>query len=387
MKERLRFLEVVVVLGIMAILVTGFAPAWTETTATNFYVNAMAMSADGRVILAIASEAQPLISTNYGKTWFTNTTFVGYCGVATSADGSKVVINSGSTFNLYRSTNSGVSFYNLEAGSTEQWRGMASSADGTKLFATQQSSVGLMVSMDSGVTWTQRNTNGQAWASVAVSADGTKVLVVGGTVCISTNSGTNWMTPFSAFNGSAAMSADGREMIVAGSQTYISTNLGDSWSTIPIIARDADGQEVAMTADGRTLYIVGANGFFYWSNDFGMNWVSNALPEGLTQSFPEGPIHFVQASADGGRLVVAGKGIWLASVPLSPQLNAQSGNGNLNLSWTVPSTNLMLEQSSGLNPPAWTMVTNLPTLNLTNLQEQVNLPCTNSSGFFRLGSQ
>ena len=52
------------------------------------------------------------------------------------------------------------------------------------------------------------------------------------------------------------------------------------------------------------------------------------------------------------------------------------------LSWLIPSTNLVLQQSSDL--VSWADVTNPPVLNLTNLQNQVTLPLSGGSGFYRL---
>ena len=48
----------------------------------------------------------------------------------------------------------------------------------------------------------------------------------------------------------------------------------------------------------------------------------------------------------------------------------------------MPSTNFVLQQSADLL--SWTDVTNPPVLNLTNLQNQVTLPPSGSSGFYRL---
>jgi hypothetical protein len=62
-------------------------------------------------------------------------------------------------------------------------------------------------------------------------------------------------------------------------------------------------------------------------------------------------------------------------------------NGNLAFSWTVPSTNFVLQQNSDLNTTSWTTVTNLPVLNLTNLQEEVGVSPANGSSFFRLIAQ
>jgi len=43
-----------------------------------------------------------------------------------------------------------------------------------------------------------------------------------------------------------------------------------------------------------------------------------------------------------------------------------------------------LQQSLDLTTETWTTLTNLPTLDLTNLQEELMLTPTNSNGFFRL---
>jgi hypothetical protein len=48
----------------------------------------------------------------------------------------------------------------------------------------------------------------------------------------------------------------------------------------------------------------------------------------------------------------------------------------------VPSTNFVLQQSADLI--SWADLTNAPALNLTNLQNQVTLPPSNGSGFYRL---
>jgi len=66
-------------------------------------------------------------------------------------------------------------------------------------------------------------------------------------------------------------------------------------------------------------------------------------------------------------------------------VNVSPKNGNLKFSWTVPSTNFVVQQSPDL--ASWTDVTNAPVLNLTNLQNEVTLPPAGSSGFFRLKTQ
>jgi hypothetical protein len=92
----------------------------------------------------------------------------------------------------------------------------------------------------------------------------------------------------------------------------------------------------------------------------------------------------VASSADGNRLVAVAwnGGIWISQTTPAPSLNLAPANGNLALSWIVPSTNFVMQQSADLT--SWTDVTNPPTLNLTNLQDEVILSPTNSSGFYRL---
>jgi hypothetical protein len=75
----------------------------------------------------------------------------------------------------------------------------------------------------------------------------------------------------------------------------------------------------------------------------------------------------VASSADGGKLV-AGE--------LAPT------NPDLKLSWLVPSTNFVMQQSSDLG--SWMDMTNTPALNLTNLQNEVILSPTGRSCFYRL---
>jgi len=63
-------------------------------------------------------------------------------------------------------------------------------------------------------------------------------------------------------------------------------------------------------------------------------------------------------------------------------LNLALSSEKVALSWTIPSTNFVLQQSANL--VSWADVADAPVLNLTNLQNQVTLSPSNSSGFYRL---
>jgi hypothetical protein len=79
-----------------------------------------------------------------------------------------------------------------------------------------------------------------------------------------------------------------------------------------------------------------------------------------------------------------GGGIWTAQTPPGSSLNIAPTNGNLALSWTMPSTIFVLQQNPDLTTTNWADVTNPPVLNLTNLQDEVTLPMPAGSGFYRL---
>ena len=99
----------------------------------------------------------------------------------------------------------------------------------------------------------------------------------------------------------------------------------------------------------------------------------------------------VASSADGcklvgsaypGRLFVYFGGIYTARITPAPQLNLTCPGNGFKLSWVVPSTNFVVQQSSDLS--SWTDVTNASVLNLTNLQNEVTFPLTGSNAFYRL---
>jgi hypothetical protein len=122
----------------------------------------------------------------------------------------------------------------------------------------------------------------------------------------------------------------------------------------------------------------------YASTNFGVTWTSNNVsPEAWTA---------LASSADGNKLVAVAAatggfigGIWVLQTPPSPRLNISSSNGELNFSWLAPSTNMALQQSADLIN--WTTLTNSPSLNWANLEEQLILSPGNSSSFFQLISQ
>lgn len=206
----------------------------------------------------------------------------------------------------------------------------------------------IYTSTNSGTSWTSNNTSSLGWQAVASSADGVKLAA----------------TVVNPYGG-----------------IYTSTNSGITWisNNVPV----QQWRCIASSADG-TILAAGISSI-YTSTNFGVSWTSNSAPQELW--------YCVASSADGGMLLAAALddrsfnlGLVYASQSIpTPSLAISPSSYNFNLSWTVPSTNFVLQQSPDLI--SWSSVTNSPTLNLTNLNNELSLSPTNSSGFFRLMSQ
>jgi hypothetical protein len=208
------------------------------------------------------------------------------------------------------------------------------------------------LSSNGGGSWQQAaNAPGPLWYSVAMSADGNKIIAVlqwlsngnpVATIYTSTNFATSWVSNNlpQILWGNATISADGRKMFVANNYTNaLSTNDGTTWLPGP---GGQPASEIISSADGGVLF-----------------------------------------SCAGGPLAASYSGIYRAATIIQPQLTISSTN-SVSLSWTIPSTNFVLKQSPDL--VIWSSVTNVPTLNLTNLQDQVTLPLSASNSFFRLAT-
>ena len=377
-------------------LIPASAQTWTQTSAPITNWTAIASSADGVKLVAVASGGAIYTSTNSGASWApaTNAPDQAWRAVASSANGNKLIaaVRGGG---IYRSVDSGLTWTQTGA-SSNAWISITSSADGNKLAAVASifPPPDFFTSSDSGTTWITNGSPYDRWLAIAASADGNTLVACGGlgTILASTNAGNSWTTNdiVGGTSSSAASSADGSRLVVTGivaggGRICLSTNSGLAWTqtNAPSVG------PVALSADGTKLVAASSvsysNNFpIYVSTDFGVTWTTN---------FPPGTNYWtgVVSSADGGKLAViasgpGGGGIWTLQTAPAPQMNTTPANGNLTLSWIIPSTNFVLEQNLDLTSMNWTDVTNMPVLNLTNLQDEVTLPLTNGSGFYRLAT-
>ena len=365
------------------------AQTWTQTMAnTNYYWYGIASSADGSKLVATVG-GEPgegvYLSTNYGLNWTQSMTPSGVEGgwgpIVSSADGTRLAAANGY---IYLSTNSGAS-WNPSGSPSELWTCLATSADGRKLIAAENPGY-LTISTNFGANWFVGTNEERTWSSVVCSADGSKMAAQyngdDAVPWVSTNGGLTWRpaTPVINQGGGLAASATGNIlMMISRGTLLLSTNWGTSW--LPNIETPGNGT-IVCSADGSTaLSFSGSSPGVYSSTNFGANWTSNSLP---VESWTA-----VACSADGKELVAMATrpdaGIWISQTMPAPQLNVSGSSNQINFSWVVPSTNMALEQSPDLMN--WAVLTNLPSLNDANLQEQLTLSPSNNTGFYRLVSQ
>jgi hypothetical protein len=403
---------------------------------------AVACSADGRK-LVVAGEDGQLTTLPYTGPWQTVNFPVpaAYWGAVTSSgDGKKLVATD--WFQIYRSTNSGISWSKTSA-PFQNCRSMLSSRDGTRLVATDDSTGYIYTSTNSGTTWAQASALQQvnalatsadctrlvtcggwgplytstnfgatfipsgptnSWSAVASSADGIKLVAVStlGLIYLSTNSGASWApTSAPATNWTlVTSSADGTQLVAIGvyyycpcpgqlvpcfdfrGVIYISRDSGASWSITT--APQENWDSVVSSADGTRLVAVTHDGLVYVSSDSGATWAVDIPANHWTLG---------TISADGSNIValsdrgLAGILHWPLPTPASPGppvlSMARSGACSL-LSCLVPSTPFVLQQTSDLFIPNWVDVTNQPALNLTNLHNELKLSPSKGMAFYRL---
>jgi hypothetical protein len=383
-----------------------FSQTWTQlTNAPNVDYTAVASSADGKKLVAVSIHGSICTTPDAGSTWVlqTNAPQYNWVSVASSACGNYLIAAAQSSTlgsYIYTSTNAGINWIsnNLPksmSGQAVAWYGVVSSAEGSKLAAVGSSKYAF-TSTNYGATWTSNAVPvaaGFGFNVCASSADGTKLAIGGGGAPFycSTNSGQNWTQVLGAADWwSLASSADGTKLVATaipallpvGPGIYTSTNSGNNWASNRI-GGTLIHQQVASSADGLKLAVAIGGGGIYTSTNAGTSWGLGDAPSDNWSS--------IASSADGNQLVAttgfSGSGeVWISQTTPTPLLNIALLNTNLGLSWAAPSMQFSLQQSPDFLAPNWVTVTNMPQLNLTNLQYQVTLQLCISNCFYRLAS-
>ena len=425
--------------GIFSLVSLPYSGPWRLADAPRIVWGSVASSADGRKLVAAALPnwrvgwQDPLYtSSDSGATWTpANVPTNWWSFVASSADGTKLVAASlgdaaGNPGRIYTSSDSGATWLQTTAPSNE-WRCVASSADGVRLVAAAaRAFVGggigyagedaIYRSTDSGSTWGRTSAPSNQWTALASSVDGMKLVAssapedhwdgtnysyIGeGAIYVSLDAGATWMRTSCPSNhwASVASSADGTKLVAAANSfptagplfgagpLYVSTNSGVTWT--PTSAPSNGWFSVASSSDGVNL-VATANGQVHTSADSGATWRLANTPavNGLWRA--------AASSADGSSIVALGDGAisFLHSpppappVPPSPRLLVERTGANIGVSWLMPSTRFVLQQSAELPSANWADVPTSPTLDFTNLHYRVTLTPSLSKSFYRLKQQ
>jgi photosystem II stability/assembly factor-like uncharacterized protein len=293
---------------------------WFQTSLSTATATAVACSADGVALAVSGRDGTVTVSSDGGNTWLTNTLAAGsyFSSVAISADGSTVLTGVFDFYqpnadSLYVSTNSGAS-WTTENLQTNSWTSVGMAGDGRRLFAAGYPL--LAISPDGGGTWTNLPSPVLGNALVALSSNGSVVVLAGsrsGQLVISVDGGISWRwatglppawlgtePPYVNTGTGAAVSADASVVAAAGFDSIlISRDQGMSWSDTGAPARD--WRAVACSANGAVLAAVSqgavSNATIAISTNTGATWSIPASPGYPWQS--------IACSADGSRLLAA----------------------------------------------------------------------------------
>lgn len=224
---------------------------------------ALALSADGATLAAVANEGQLHVSHDGGASWLAPMPEIrNWSAVAVSAQGDTLVASAfgGS---LWVSRDGGASWQATQApsgdggGAGREWIAVAVSSGGQFMIAAEKLG-DLHVSQDFGQTWTPRQ-QVREWRAVAMAGDGMNITAV-------TLDGTVWT----------------------------SDDLGFHWNDR--LAGTVPWYRVAMSQSGQSVVAATSGGFVYTSSDWGIGWQPR---------WREGPVNAVAISADGRLMALA----------------------------------------------------------------------------------
>jgi hypothetical protein len=356
-------------------------PRFVRVPAPEFNWRAVACSSNGARVIAAAHLLS--ISTNFGSTWKNSSApNTNWTAVATSAAGDKLFATAANAASggIWASYDFGENWQQLTE--ARPFQRVACSASGSTIVA---SSDRVFTSRDSGATWQQTSLPAGPWASVTVSADGTKIAASSfsgffrdaGTIYTSLNSGATWKS--TSLQATMLVSAgDGSKLFANagafGQSPYasLSTNWGVTWEPTSLYLVGS----TAISFDGKKWFIrSGATlDTILCSNDGGASY-GFSDQNGLSASA-------VACSADGGSVYIIAVGGIQAWHQAPPALTMTMEGGEPVLSWPSHRLSGQLEESSNLSANEWAHSQLQPML--TNRHFRVTPSSEATKTFFKL---
>ena len=144
--------------------------SWTQRANSRSW-KSVASSSDGTRLIAVAFGNNAYISTDSGVTWTAISGVAGYVtSVASSSDGSKLIVGSISGDPTYLSSDSGATWSNIGVFPAQH----LAISDSGSVIAIASYGGQITISQDSGATFKAR-ANGSQWIGIAVKEDGSKI--------------------------------------------------------------------------------------------------------------------------------------------------------------------------------------------------------------------
>jgi hypothetical protein len=403
MKVRSLLLALTALGGVLQFVIPAFAQSWVATSAPVTHWSGVACSVDGIKLVAVVAQDRsgnggPIYtSADSGVTWTaTKAPRDFWTSVASSADGTRLTAGNWRK-PIYTSVDSGASW--IESDSPSWFLSVASSNDGTKLFGAST----YIYTLTPADGWLALDSPFYSpWKSVACSADGSRLIagsvtwgtttidpdgnamppvLVHGSVWTSADSGATWQfqnVPLGEWY-CVSSSADGSRLVaMGGGLAYTSEDSGTNWTKVSVpvqtwtaLASSADGTKlVAVASDLKQIFM---------SSDAGITWTNAGAPCADWTS--------VASSADGSKVVAVAGGdsavgriyTWRAALPaLSITLSANTAL----ISWPASAVGFGLQENPDLNSKNWTDLTSTPAV--TNQQNQLIVSTSDGTRFYRL---
>jgi photosystem II stability/assembly factor-like uncharacterized protein len=250
---------------------------------SGYLQNTISWSADGARAAALfcrsGAVCYVVTSPDGGQNFFFNLELGGQPDNSTlsmAANGQNIVVHNANTFNFAVSTNFGATWSVTTNPSTSaaSWATMAMSADGTKIVVAEDQGV-LLHSSDSGATFTVANSTVSRWLYPSMNSDGSVILVNGypNGVFRSTNNGATWTNVQPMGSGDlqwTAIAASGNTAVVSNwaGKLWISQDKGLTWATTST-SSTSNFNTVSISADGSAIFASSFDNHIDYSLDSG----------------------------------------------------------------------------------------------------------------------
>lgn len=272
-------------------LSNNYGKIWKTNTSSllqNKVWDNLSIDTTGQIMEIVDASKNNFISTDYGSSWNINIKF--FKSIACDSSGQYLVgvIYGGGIWTSYNSGNKWTQNPNPNT-RYKKWQSVTSSNSGQYLAAVEYGG-GIWTSTDYGLNWTlyvdiSGNTTKNNWQYIASNASGSILFAVenGGGIWSSTNYGGLW-TKYSDVNtqnkywSSIAISADGSKLVAVnkinnniGGELWVSTNTGIIWLIVSNITNQ-NWASVSSDETGQYLTAVVNGGGIWTSNNYGFFW-------------------------------------------------------------------------------------------------------------------